>query len=252
MKKLIFNNFINQVSYYQHYTHNVKVKYFSNVQLVNSGQANDTFNIISGYFDADSLNNVTAYCKKNTLNVGLWIAAEESSMLSDILLESYIKDETCNIMHLELFKINVSKTNLRFTICDNTSSFNDFINVFVSVFDVDERSDIKNFYSSLSSKILASRKMKFCVGYINNAPAAIGCIYTHNSDMSYIYSLIVTPAMQKQGYGRAMMEHLLNYINAANIKSCSLYSSTQGRNLYQNLGFSSIGDIEVYKLKTCM
>ena len=61
--------------------------------------------------------------------------------------------------------------------------------------------------------------------------------------VGYIMNLVVQPAFRRQGIGRALMEQVLNVLDAENVPIATLHATSDGRPLYERLGFTVNGHL---------
>lgn len=81
--------------------------------------------------------------------------------------------------------------------------------------------------------------------FVNNEPIATGTLFS-NRGVGGIFNIAVLPDHQKKGYGRAMMEFLMQRANELYLKQLVLLSSPVAEKLYKNLEFEKVFEIEMY------
>ena len=57
--------------------------------------------------------------------------------------------------------------------------------------------------------------------------------------VGYIMNLVTDPAFRRQGIARALMEHVLNVLSAEGVLVATLHATSDGRPLYESLGFAA-------------
>ncbi len=90
--------------------------------------------------------------------------------------------------------------------------------------------------------------MHFLLGHWNGIPAATGLFIVKN-DAVYCYWIGVLPEFRCKGLGMAITHWPLHEFKNQGIKTAFLYASTIGKPLYEKLGFTTFGQIDVYNSK---
>jgi len=90
--------------------------------------------------------------------------------------------------------------------------------------------------------------MHFLLGYWDRVPAATG-LFTVKDNAVYLYWIGVLPEFRSKGLGMAMTHWPLQEFKNQGIKKAFLYASVMGKPLYEKLGFTTFGQIDVYNSK---
>jgi len=61
--------------------------------------------------------------------------------------------------------------------------------------------------------------------------------------IGYIMNLVVLPAWRRLGIARALLEHVLGVLRTEGVPAASLHASSNGRHLYEALGFEEAKDL---------
>jgi GNAT superfamily N-acetyltransferase len=107
--------------------------------------------------------------------------------------------------------------------------------------------DWEIFFTYLKSSIVY-KNMHFFLGYWDGTPVATGLFITQNNDV-YIHWIGCMPDFRKRGIGSAITSIPLDNFKKQGIKRAFLFASVMGKPIYEKLGFSVIGSIDVYKTK---
>jgi len=66
--------------------------------------------------------------------------------------------------------------------------------------------------------------------------------------VGYIMNLVVLPAWRRRGIARALLEHVLGVLRAEGVPVASLHASSDGRRLYEALGFEEASGLPEMRL----
>jgi ribosomal protein S18 acetylase RimI-like enzyme len=92
------------------------------------------------------------------------------------------------------------------------------------------------------------KNMHFYLGFWDNTPAATGLFITQGDNI-YLHWIGCMPQFRRRGIGAAITSFPLEIFKKQGIKKAFLFASVMGKPLYEKLGFTIIGAIEVYKTK---
>lgn len=81
--------------------------------------------------------------------------------------------------------------------------------------------------------------------YHEGQPVGTGTL-TSNGKIGGIFNISILPKYQKRGYGRAMMQFLMNRASMLGLEKLILLSSPVAEKLYADLEFTKCFDIEIY------
>lgn len=114
-----------------------------------------------------------------------------------------------------------------------------FYQIISTVFHLDEATKEK--YANIFNSIDSENYLLF----VNTKPVAVGSLFP-NGEIGGIFNIAVLKEHQKKGYGRAMMEFLMQRASELHLRELILLSSPEAEKLYHNLDFEKIFDIEIY------
>lgn len=114
-----------------------------------------------------------------------------------------------------------------------------FHTILANVFHLSE--DVKNSYAKILESCGAENYLIYCDGY----PVGTGTLIL-NGKTGGVFNISTLPEYQKKGYGRAMMEFLMNRSASLHLENLVLFSSPVAEKLYSDLGFRKCFDIEIF------
>jgi len=65
----------------------------------------------------------------------------------------------------------------------------------------------------------------------------------------YIMNLVTLPEWRRRGIARALLAHALDVLRAERVPVASLHASTDGRRLYEDLGFTGSGGLPEMRIR---
>jgi len=77
---------------------------------------------------------------------------------------------------------------------------------------------------------------------------AFGVPYDDSSRAAYVLNVLVVPAHRRRGLARRLVQELLERLRAAGVVSVGLDATSQGRHLYETLGFKRSFDLLTFDL----
>jgi ribosomal protein S18 acetylase RimI-like enzyme len=86
------------------------------------------------------------------------------------------------------------------------------------------------------------------LAYLNGNPVGTGTLFIGNQ-VGVILNIATLSQFRKRGVGRAMMLYLMNRAHTLRLKELILQSAPTAKKLYENLGFKTECDIEVFMHK---
>src|SRR5690606_2049485 len=173
----------------------------------------------------------------NDTPISFWVhPANRAEKLVEILKDKgFVSIVTCPLMAWSVKPVTLSKCDIR-SAKNNMEIFNQITSI-VSHFD----HVTKERYESILKTFDSENYLLF----VNDTPIAAGLPFS-NGNIGGIFNLVVLPEHQKKGYGRAMMEFLMQRANELHLQQLVLLSSPIAEKLYHNLGFQKIFDIDIY------
>lgn len=95
------------------------------------------------------------------------------------------------------------------------------------------------------AKFIGQSSIEKYLLYVDENPIATGILVPHKN-VGSIFNIAVLPAYQKKGYGRAIMQFLMNRAYSSGLYQLVLLSSPLAEQFYLDLGFEKAFDIDVY------
>ncbi len=100
----------------------------------------------------------------------------------------------------------------------------------------------ENFFNELPALLFAENyPWEIWIAYLDHEPIAAATLMLHGQ-IAGIWALTVAAAHRGRGYGRAMMEHLLNRSHSKGYHMAGLIAPKENTKLYQSLGFTPFTD----------
>ncbi len=105
-------------------------------------------------------------------------------------------------------------------------------------------------------KHLLDNSMVFLIGTVKNDPAAAGAILFHeempspdnmNGTCGYLMNVFTRKPYRKSGFGRKIVQELIEEARNRNIDKIYLETSDPGRPLYLSMGFKDYPDMMILK-----
>lgn len=90
--------------------------------------------------------------------------------------------------------------------------------------------------------------MHFFLGYWNGVPVSTG-LFIVKDDAVYIYWIGSLTEFRNKGLGFAITSIPLHEFKKKGIKKAFLFASVMGKPIYEKIGFTTIGQVDVYKTK---
>lgn len=120
----------------------------------------------------------------------------------------------------------------------------DFHGIVASVFHLDEL--LKQQYAALIDNSKAENFLVYADTLPITKPVGTGTILQEGK-IGGIFNIATIPQYQKKGYGRSMMQFLMNRAHQLGLEYLILMSSSlEGEKLYTDLGFQKAFDVEIY------
>lgn len=95
--------------------------------------------------------------------------------------------------------------------------------------------DFKALYESSSATYLA---------YKDDQPIGTGRIITDSIVYALFVDILVIPEMQRKGVGKILLKEMLSYCKRSQLKMIKLLATSEGKVLYEKLGFKVRGEHE--------
>lgn len=120
----------------------------------------------------------------------------------------------------------------------------DWLRPFVEAFYLNEFVS-EHFELYIRSRLGQSSRDHWFVGYLNNVPVSAASTF-NDSGVSMIYNVSTIDSFRNRGYGRKVMEHVINHAMVTFGDPVGLYASELGLLLYHDLGFETVYYIEEF------
>ncbi|GAB4225705.1 MAG: hypothetical protein Tsb0021_00870 [Chlamydiales bacterium] len=186
----------------------------------------------------NSEENLSYYSSKSKQAISIW--THEFSPLSKLqnFFQKYAYHLTasCPLMAYNLDFDEITKVNKHIEITRDEI----FYRIVATAFSFDET--IKNSYKTLFEQL---PEVENYLIFEDSVPVGAGSLHP-KQNIGAIFNVGVLPTYQKKGYGRLLVEFLLNRARELNLIKIILQSTPIGVNLYTRLGFKKILDVDIY------
>lgn len=200
------------------------------------------FNVVMHLSCQDVAQKVDALLKMASLEhpLSFWVHPDNRAQgLEKILQErQLVPIIKCPLMAWSVQSISSTSYDIRPVHGSNTDAF---MAITARVLEID--GDVKDAYAKFIHKDQAAIE-KYLL-YVDGNPIATGILVQHEN-VGGIFNIAVLPEYQKKGYGRAIMQFLMNRAYSLDIHQLVLLSSPSAEQFYLDLGFEKAFDIDVY------
>ncbi len=225
-------------------------KTFEHTLVVDSGMPSDTFNAaFGGEITKELALRVIDYYQAKRFPMAWWIGPSSHNQLADSILSD------CGLIHDELdigmfcaldsLEINTdTPAGFEIKICQDTGEFNDFGKILSSIFDPIDHS-VQQFYQMIASIPREEmNQLRLFVGYMDGQAVTTGAAFL--TDVAGIYDISTHPEARKKGYGSAMFNNILKYVQDQGLRYAVLQASEDGLGIYKRSGFEEICQFNVW------
>ncbi len=221
----------------------VELQAQKDVTIVHAAINDDTFNyVLAARFNSADANErikqVIAHYSRLGLPFSWWVGPQDTPQNLDALLmaEGLALKEDDIGMALDLTHFDAAyESPLQFKHVTDQKRMRDFADIIVSIGGNPDAYEI--FYSKIPpSLVQEGAALEMHVGYLDGAPVITGILVLH-AEVAGIYYVATNPAHRKQGYGTAMMLHLIQRAQNKGYTISTLQASREGKNLYARLGY---------------
>ena len=248
-------NMHQHMTYFSTYEPSLRLLSEPDVTVIQSPIPDDTFNyVLSAKFTSDNVANrvkhVIALYTNPKLPFSWWVSSFDTpkQLTSALLTEGlFFKEENIG-MYLDLSQciLPEDSSNLNFTQVLNLPQMRDFTYIIESIGGSTEA------YEKLYSKVPLScyqqgASFEMHIATLHNIPVVSGLIVFY-ADVAGLYYVATTPDQRKKGYGTAMMTYLLKRAQSRNYQIATLQASSEGKTLYERLGFKESCSFKEYAL----
>ena len=143
-------------------------------------------------------------------------------------LEEVEVEMICNLKHYQPPPMQTSKLTVKR--CVSLADFQLFAHIFASV--MPQQESIARFYEA-AAQIPDTQIIQHYIGYARQQPVTVASLF--HTDIIGIYDLITHPAEQRQGYGRMMMQHLLDLAKRMKYRQAALLCSPRAGQVLSKL-----------------
>ncbi|MFH1831222.1 MAG: GNAT family N-acetyltransferase [bacterium] len=123
-------------------------------------------------------------------------------------------------------------------VTDQATIFNTWVPLVTQAYDItDSEKECSQFIQYLQ-KTEQHKNIKFFIGYWQNTPVATSMlvVYPDSAALQFVGTL---PAYRKKGIGKAVSCYTLQTLDAKKIKKICLLASSEGKPLYEKIGFNT-------------
>ena len=196
---------------------------------------------------------------KNNPNCTLWIDAQNITAKNSLSCDAFTRSESLSEMTLDLKNLPSISCNSHIKIRRVTSD-HEILATWVplvdrcycpelNLSDIEKNScDWNTFFNYLRTSTAYSQ-MNFFLGYWNEIPVSTG-LFIVKDDAVYVYLIGTLSEYRQKGLGMAITNQPLNYFKENGIKKAFLFATTRGKSIYEKIGFTTIGQVDIYKAKT--
>ncbi|MEW6733619.1 MAG: GNAT family N-acetyltransferase [Acidobacteriota bacterium] len=242
-------NMLTHMSYFQSRHTEMAVDQNSDLIIIDSRLACDTFNFIcrarlSLETAVSRIQEAVGYFQQVGHPFSWWVSPGDEPATLPALLNaaglSRAEPEPGMAMELSKLPPNISTNGLRIERALSSQQIADYATVLAALWQPPDINVI-TFYQRVSELALAADcPMRFYVGYIDDQPVATSelCLA---AEVAGLYNIATLPAYRCKGYGRALTLQPLFDALEVGTKIATLQASQAGYSLYTRIGFESIG-----------
>jgi GrpB-like predicted nucleotidyltransferase (UPF0157 family)/GNAT superfamily N-acetyltransferase len=233
-----------QMTYFAKYVDTVELVFQPDVTVVRSDIKDDTYNyILSARFKNSNVDDrvakVIKIFEQSSLPYSWWVGPLDTpEILSDVLLSHGLvfKEENIGMyLYLDDFIPLEQKHGLIFQKINSLSQLKDFAQVIVNIGGNSAAFD--KIYSKIPLILYQDDTcFEMHLGYLNGIPIVTGNLVLH-ANVGGIYYVATIPDQRKKGYGKAMVEYLIQRAKKRGYHLATLQASQEGKGLYQRIGF---------------
>ncbi len=235
-----------QMTYFAKYIPSMELVFEPDVTVVRSQIHDDTFNyVLSARFSdshvRDRISHVASLFKKFELPFSWWVGESDlPASLEDELKKQGFDFKEKNIgMYAEInnLLLGSADSSIEFKRAENNSHLQDFSHIITAIGGNPNAFDL--IYSKIPPTIYCgTAPLEMYVAYVGNEPVTSGILVSH-ANVVGIYYIATIPQQRRQGFGGSMMIHLLQRAKEKGYSIAVLQASSQGRSVYEKLGFRS-------------
>jgi GrpB-like predicted nucleotidyltransferase (UPF0157 family)/GNAT superfamily N-acetyltransferase len=243
-----------QMTYFSKYHPSIKLVYQPDVSVVVADIADDMFNyVLSSRFTEENASQrileILQLYRERNLPFSWWLSESEDQPknLAALLEASGLKrEERVSGMYLELYdyKPPLKKENIRRV--ESAELLRDFTDVIASVCNNPEI--YEKIYRDVPPILYQNgAPLEMYLLYRDDVPVTTGIALFHANVMG-IYYIATRPEYRRRGLGTEMMHYLLARAKSKGYHIATLEASSQGKNIYERLGFTECCRFQEYKL----
>ncbi|CRX39570.1 GNAT family N-acetyltransferase [Estrella lausannensis] len=240
-------NMLRQMTTFAKYVPNMEIVFQKDAVCLRSNINDDTFNIVlaANFPKAKAAHRVkliTDLYTSQKLPFSFWIGPSDKPADLDQHLKAaglHLKEEDIGMaMPMDDFTKTQTPAGLTLKRCKNKEDLLEFCKVLESV-NISPHA-YQQIYSPLPEILYnGDSPFEMHTAAIEGKPIATGMLVL-SANVAGIYYVAVHPEERRKGYGRAMMEHLLERAKERGYLMAVLLSSKEGKLLYENFGFKDL------------
>lgn len=228
---------------------------YDDVTVVHAPIKDDTFNyVLSAKIDEKSVeqrvDDVLNFYLKQQLPFSWWVSELDTPPnLKEVLQSKGFKEKEDDIgMYLKLqdYQPSSAGSDLSFKRIDNKGGLEAFASIFASIGGYADSYDA--FYSKVPLESLQGHYQMY-LGYHDHEPIVTGILVVKES-VGGVYFVMTKPSHRRRGHGSAMMHYLIQQAQNEKADLVTLQASSDGRGLYEKMGFKSLCRFVEYAYET--
>lgn len=235
------------MTYFAKYVPNIEIVFQPDVTVVSSDIPDDTFNYVIGagfkeYDVKERVASVINHYRTRQVPFSWWVGEGDTpnNLYKELEAQglSLKEDDIGMYLTLEGYNTNLDSSEVSITRVLDEKGLRDFAIVFADL------GGYQNLYDHLYSKIphvliADGGPFEMYVGYLDGVPVLTGILVLH-ANVGGIYYVMTVPNQRRKGYGTHMMKYLICRAKEKGYHMVTLQASSDGRGLYERLGFKSL------------
>lgn len=233
----------------------MQVHHLNGLQYVDCGKRSDTFNTVFGTPALpEDITRITQYYRQRNTPAAWWFSEPTTTIAALLESAGWRHEENDVGIYLSLTApISACPKSVLSHVgkCDSPTRFRDFGQVLSTIFEPGnsvEAENIRAIYQVAGEHCARlDDHLIQLVGYLGKVPVSTATLYLKD-DVAGIFDIATPDAFRRRGFGSEMFHFALQLAQQKKAKICVLQASPDGLNIYQNSGFKSCGNFEVWNL----